>query len=172
MENDPDIPSSDFVNLTCFLFVSFYFPFTYVLKSVGSSLILRRHSPSLCSAPEPPVRFIKIDLYPRPSMSDLGGWKQRLKIFHYADFACFLQSYWPEVSNLLGLGRILVYLHPVAPWFHTLRHTVLDFLNLDIKKNLTSEERALRRIHTTLLLAVLRKWMEHSRVLMVIVIFY
>ena len=135
MENDPDIPSSDFVNLTCFLFVSFYFPFTYVLKSVGSSLILRRHSPSLCSAPELPVRFIKIDSYPRPRMSDLGGWKQRLRIFHYADFACLLQSYWSEVSNLLGLGRILGYLHPVAPWFHTLRHMVLDLLNLDIKKS-------------------------------------
>lgn len=49
---------------------------------------------------------------------------------------------------------------------------VLDLLNLDIKKNLISEERALRRIHTTLLSAMLRKWMEYSRVLMVIVIFY
>lgn len=81
MENDPDIPSSDFVKLTCFLFVSFYFPFTYVLKSVGSSLNLLRHSPGLCSAPEPPVRFIKTDLDPRPRMSNLEGWEQRLRIF-------------------------------------------------------------------------------------------
>lgn len=138
MENDPDMPSSDFVNLTCFLYVSFYIPFTYVLNSVGSTLNLLRHSPSLCSAPEPPVRYIKIDLDPRPRMSNLGGLEQRLRIIHDADLACLLQSCWPEVSNLPGLGRILGYLHPVAPWFHTLRNLVLDLLNLDMK-NLTSE---------------------------------